>query len=151
LSKKKWEGVDICLFIVIVITHRRFSIINNGRGVETDPPGYPGASCFGGGGVKQTTGGFNPPAIQTLLAGNWPLEDISNEIERGLCVEGPATEIRRPMRSGVERCRQAIESASDSRLLMQFMRHMLSAVRGSILNFRFPTIPFLSASLLLLG
>jgi hypothetical protein len=53
-------GVDICLFIVI--THRRFSIINNGRGVETDPPGYPGASCWGGGGGgKQTTGGFNPP------------------------------------------------------------------------------------------
>jgi hypothetical protein len=26
-------GVDICLFIVIVITHRRFSIINNGGGV----------------------------------------------------------------------------------------------------------------------
>jgi hypothetical protein len=33
LSKNKW-GVDICLFIVIVIviTHRRFSIINNGGG-----------------------------------------------------------------------------------------------------------------------
>jgi hypothetical protein len=36
-------GVDICLFIVIFITHRRFSIINNGGGVETDPLGYPRA------------------------------------------------------------------------------------------------------------
>jgi hypothetical protein len=66
LSKNKW-GVDICLFIVIVITHRRFSIINNGGVVETDPPpqGIPGHLVWG---VKQTTGGLNPqpPAIQTL-------------------------------------------------------------------------------------
>jgi hypothetical protein len=42
-------GVDICLFIVIVITHRRFSIINNGGGVETDPPqGIPGHLVWGG-------------------------------------------------------------------------------------------------------
>jgi hypothetical protein len=53
-------GVDICLFIVIIITHGRFSIINNGGGVETDPPpqGIPGHLVWG---VKQTTGGFNPP------------------------------------------------------------------------------------------
>jgi hypothetical protein len=39
-----------------------------GGGVETDPPGYPRASCFVGGG-KQTTRGVQPPpppAIQTL-------------------------------------------------------------------------------------
>jgi hypothetical protein len=36
LSKNKW-GVDICLFIVIVITHRRFSIINNGGGLKLTP------------------------------------------------------------------------------------------------------------------
>jgi hypothetical protein len=57
LSKNKW-GFDICLFIVIVITHRRFSIINNGGGLKLTPPGYPRASCLG---VKQTTGGSTPP------------------------------------------------------------------------------------------
>jgi hypothetical protein len=62
-------GVDICLFIVISITHRRFSIINNGGGVETDPPRVSQGIMFGG--VGQTTGGVqppNPPAIQTLGA-----------------------------------------------------------------------------------
>jgi hypothetical protein len=54
LNCQKISGVDICLFIVIVITHRQFSIINNGGGIETDPPGY---HVWG---VKQTTGGFNP-------------------------------------------------------------------------------------------
>jgi hypothetical protein len=49
-------GVDICLFIVTVITHRQFSIINNGGGLKLTPPGYPRASCLGGG-VEQTTGG----------------------------------------------------------------------------------------------
>jgi hypothetical protein len=61
-------GVDICLFIVTVITHRQFSIINNGGGgVETDPPGYPRGILFGG--LSKQLGGFNPPtppAIQTL-------------------------------------------------------------------------------------
>jgi hypothetical protein len=57
LSKNKW-GVDICLFIVIVITHRRFSIINNGGVVETDPPGYPRASCLGG--LSKQLGGSTP-------------------------------------------------------------------------------------------
>jgi hypothetical protein len=68
LSKNKWGGVDICLFIVIVITHRQFSIINNGGGLKLTPPGYPRAS-FLGGLSKQLGGGFNPPnppAIQTL-------------------------------------------------------------------------------------
>jgi hypothetical protein len=59
-------GVDICLFIVIVITHRRFSIINNGGVLKLTPQGIPGHLVWG---VKQTTGGFNPqpPAIQTLV------------------------------------------------------------------------------------
>jgi hypothetical protein len=37
-------------------------------GVETDPPGYPRASCLGGGGLSKQLGGStpNPPAIQTL-------------------------------------------------------------------------------------
>jgi hypothetical protein len=59
-------GVDICLFIVI--THRQFSIINNGGGLKLTPRGIPGHLVWG---VKQTTGGFNPPnpsAIQTLVA-----------------------------------------------------------------------------------
>jgi hypothetical protein len=66
LSKNKW-GVDICLFIVIAITHRRFSIINNGGGVETDPPRVSQGIMFGG--LGKQLGGFNPPtppAIQTL-------------------------------------------------------------------------------------
>jgi hypothetical protein len=66
LSKNK-RGVDICLFIVIVITHRRFSIINNGGGLKLTPQGIPGHLVWG---VKQTTGGSTPPtppAIQTLL------------------------------------------------------------------------------------
>jgi hypothetical protein len=54
-------GVDICLFIVIVITHRQFSIINNGGGLRLTPPGYPRASCLGGGGLSKQLGGFNPP------------------------------------------------------------------------------------------
>jgi hypothetical protein len=66
LSKNKW-GVDICLFIVIVITHRRLSIINNGGGLKLTPQGIPGHLVWG---VEQTSGGFNPPpnppAIQTL-------------------------------------------------------------------------------------
>jgi hypothetical protein len=64
-------GVDICLFIVAVITHRQFSITNNGGGGGglklTPPPGVSQGILFGG--VEQTTGGFNPPtppAIQTL-------------------------------------------------------------------------------------
>jgi hypothetical protein len=45
-QKISW-GVDICLFIVIVITHRRLSIINNGgAGLKLTPPGYPRASCL---------------------------------------------------------------------------------------------------------
>jgi hypothetical protein len=52
-------GVDICLFIVIAITHRRFSIINNGGGLKLTPPGYPRASCLGG--LGKQLGGFNPP------------------------------------------------------------------------------------------
>jgi hypothetical protein len=53
-------GVHICLFIVIVITHRQFSIINNvGGGWKLTPQGIPGRLVWGG--VKQTTGGFNPP------------------------------------------------------------------------------------------
>jgi hypothetical protein len=57
LSKNKW-GVDICLFIVIVITHRRFSIINNGGGLELTPQGIPGHLAWG---VEQTTRGVQPP------------------------------------------------------------------------------------------
>jgi hypothetical protein len=53
LSKNKW-GVDICLFIAIVIIHMRFSIINNGRGVETDPRGI----LFGG--LSKQLGGSTP-------------------------------------------------------------------------------------------
>jgi hypothetical protein len=49
LSKNKW-GVDICLFIVIVITHRRLSIINNGGGgLKLTPQGIPGHLVWGGG------------------------------------------------------------------------------------------------------
>jgi hypothetical protein len=62
LSKNKWE-VDICLLIVIIITHRRLSIINNGGGLKLTPQGIPGHLVWG---VEQTSGGFNPPAIQTL-------------------------------------------------------------------------------------
>jgi hypothetical protein len=74
LSKNKWGGgVDICLFIVTVITHRQFSIINNGGGgLKLTPRGIPGHLVWGGG-VEQTTGGGStpptPPAIQTLIAG----------------------------------------------------------------------------------
>jgi hypothetical protein len=58
LSKNKW-GVDICLFIVTVITHRQFSIINNGGGLKLTPPrGIPGHLVWG---VEQTTGGVQPP------------------------------------------------------------------------------------------
>jgi hypothetical protein len=60
LSKNKW-GVDICLLIVIVITHRQFSIINNGGGggLKLTPRGIPGHLVWGG--VEQTTGGVQPP------------------------------------------------------------------------------------------
>jgi hypothetical protein len=45
LNCQKISGeVDICLFIVIVITHRRFSIINNGGGLKLTPQGI----LFGG-------------------------------------------------------------------------------------------------------
>jgi hypothetical protein len=54
-------GVDICLFIVTVSTHGRFSIINNGGVVETDPQGIPGHLVWGGGLSKQLGGGLNPP------------------------------------------------------------------------------------------
>jgi hypothetical protein len=54
-------GVDICLFIVIAITHGRFSIINNGGGLKLTPQGI----MFGG--LGKQLGGFNPPAIQTLV------------------------------------------------------------------------------------
>jgi hypothetical protein len=64
LSKNKW-GVDICLFIVTVITHRQFSIINNGGGLKLTPRGIPGHLVWGGGLSKQL-GGSIPPAIQTL-------------------------------------------------------------------------------------
>jgi hypothetical protein len=37
----------MCLFIVIVITHRLFSIINNGGVVEADPQGIPGHLVWG--------------------------------------------------------------------------------------------------------
>jgi hypothetical protein len=53
---------------MIVIKHRRFSIINN-DGVETDPHCFPGHLVWG---VKQTTGGSTPPpAIQTLNSPYW--------------------------------------------------------------------------------
>jgi hypothetical protein len=58
LSKNKW-GFDICLFIVIVITHRRFSIINNGGELKLTPPRVSQGILFGG--VKQTTGGGSTP------------------------------------------------------------------------------------------
>jgi hypothetical protein len=64
--KKNKCGVDNFTawhFIVIVITHRRFSIINNGEGIETDPPGY---LVWGGGLSKQLGVQPQPPAIQTL-------------------------------------------------------------------------------------
>jgi hypothetical protein len=38
-------GLTICLFIVIDITYRRFSIINNGGGLKLNPQGI----LFGGG------------------------------------------------------------------------------------------------------
>jgi hypothetical protein len=67
LSKNKWE-VDICLFIVIVITHRRFSIINNGGGEGLKlTPRVSQAILFGG--LSKQLGGSTfptPPAIQTL-------------------------------------------------------------------------------------
>jgi hypothetical protein len=55
------RGVDICLIIVIVITHKRFNISSNG-GVETDLQGI----LFGG--LSKQLGGStaNSPAIQTL-------------------------------------------------------------------------------------
>jgi hypothetical protein len=60
LSKNKW-GVDIRLFIVIVITHRQFSIINNGGGLKLTPQSITGHLVWGGRGVKQTTRGVQPP------------------------------------------------------------------------------------------
>jgi hypothetical protein len=67
LSKSKWGGgVDICLLIVIVITHRRFSIINNGGRLKLTPRVY--QSILFGGLSKQLGGSIpNAPAIQTLL------------------------------------------------------------------------------------
>jgi hypothetical protein len=64
LSKNKW-GVNICLFIVIVITHRRLSIINNGGGLKLTPQGIPGHLVWG---LSKQLGVQppNPPAIQTL-------------------------------------------------------------------------------------
>jgi hypothetical protein len=49
----------ICLFIVIVITHRRFSIISNSGGLKLTPQGIPGHLVWGGGVSKQLEG-FNP-------------------------------------------------------------------------------------------
>jgi hypothetical protein len=56
LSKNKW-GVDILPIHCHAITHRRFSIINNGGGLKLTPQGIPGHHVWG---VRQTTGGFNP-------------------------------------------------------------------------------------------
>jgi hypothetical protein len=52
-------GIDICLFIVTVITHRQFSIINNGGGLKLTPRGIPG-HLVGGGLSKQLGGGSTP-------------------------------------------------------------------------------------------
>jgi hypothetical protein len=73
----------------LAITHRRFSIINNGGGVETDPPRVSQGIMFGG--VGQTTGGVQPPqppppAIQTLgcsLTPPWPTQRIRHVSYRG--------------------------------------------------------------------
>jgi hypothetical protein len=68
LNCQKISGrVDICLFIVIVITHRRLSIINNGGGLKLTPQGIPGHLVWGG--LSKQLGGStpNPPAIQTLI------------------------------------------------------------------------------------
>jgi hypothetical protein len=52
-------AASACSLIVIVITHRRFSIINNGGGLKLTPRISQGI-LFGGGEVKQTTGGSTP-------------------------------------------------------------------------------------------
>jgi hypothetical protein len=56
LSKNKW-GVDICLFIIIVITHRRLSIIKNGGGLKLIPQGIPGHLV---GELSKQVGGSTP-------------------------------------------------------------------------------------------
>jgi hypothetical protein len=83
-QKVSGGGVDICLFIVIVITHRRLSIINNGGGVETDPPGYPSASCLGGLSKQVGGGRFNPPTPRQFKHCHWRRETVFR----------PCTEVR---------------------------------------------------------
>jgi hypothetical protein len=65
LSKNKW-GLTSAYSLSLSL-HTGNSALIRTAGVETDPPGYPRASCLG---VKQTTGGStpDPPAIQTLMA-----------------------------------------------------------------------------------
>jgi hypothetical protein len=60
LTKNKW-GLTISrhAYSLSLSLHTGDSASLTTAGVETDPPGYPRASCLGGG-VKQTTGGFNP-------------------------------------------------------------------------------------------
>jgi hypothetical protein len=58
LNCQKISGVDICLFIVIVITHRRFSIINNGGGLKLTPHGITGHLFLGG--LSKQLGGSTP-------------------------------------------------------------------------------------------
>jgi hypothetical protein len=58
LSTNNWRGGDICLFIVIVITHRRFSMINNGGGLKLTPPRVSQGILFGG--LSKQLGGSTP-------------------------------------------------------------------------------------------
>jgi hypothetical protein len=66
-------GVDNCLFIVIVITHRQFSIINNGGGLKLTPPGYPRAYLVWEGGLSKQLGGStpNPPGNSNTKHWEW--------------------------------------------------------------------------------
>jgi hypothetical protein len=65
LSKNKL-GVEICLFIVTVIIHRRFSIINNGGGLKLTPKVSQG-TLFEGLSKQLGDSTPNPLAIQTLF------------------------------------------------------------------------------------
>jgi hypothetical protein len=70
LSKNKW-GVDISLFIVI--THRRFSIINNGGGLKLTPQVSQGI-LFGG--LSKQLGGSTPRQFKHWVFGppkNYPV------------------------------------------------------------------------------